>query len=50
MGLSRGSEGAVKLLLISTALFAGALLMSGREAYTYEWVDGNATKENLSFH
>ena len=48
MGLSRGSEGAVKLLLTRPHFFAGALLMSGREAYTYEWVDGNATKENLS--
>lgn len=48
VGLSRGSEGAVKLLLTRPHFFAGALLMSGREAYTYEWVDGNATKENLS--
>lgn len=48
VGLSRGSEGAVNLLLERPHFFAGALLMSGREAYTIEWVDGNATKENLA--
>lgn len=48
VGLSRGSEGALNLLLARPHFFAGALLMSGREAYTYEWIDGNATKENLT--
>lgn len=48
IGLSRGSEGAVKLLLNRPYFFAGALLMSGREAFTHEWIDGNATKANLA--
>lgn len=43
-GLSRGAEGGLNLLLARPNFFAGALLMSGREAYTNEWVDGNATK------
>ncbi|QHB17025.1 alpha/beta hydrolase-fold protein [Mannheimia pernigra] len=47
-GLSRGAEGGLNLLLARPNFFAGALLMSGREAYTNEWVDGNATKENLA--
>lgn len=46
-GLSRGAEGGLNLLLARPNFFAGALLMSGREAYTNEWVDGNATKANL---
>lgn len=48
VGLSRGAEGALNLLLKNPNMFAGALLMSGREAYTVEWIDGNATKENLA--
>ncbi|MCT8623656.1 phospholipase, partial [Glaesserella parasuis] len=47
-GLSRGAEGGLYLLLKRPDFFAGALLMGGREAYTIEWIDGNATKENLS--
>lgn len=47
-GLSRGAEGGLNLLLARPNFFAAALLMSGREAYTNEWVDGNATKENLA--
>ncbi|MDO4430051.1 MAG: alpha/beta hydrolase-fold protein [Lonepinella koalarum] len=47
-GLSRGAEGGLNLLLARPTFFAGALLMSGREAYTNEWVDGNANKDNLS--
>lgn len=47
VGLSRGAEGALKLLLNRPHFFAGALLMSGREAFTTEWIDGNATKENI---
>ena len=47
-GLSRGAEGGLNLLLARPNFFAGALLMSGREAYTNEWVDGNANKENLA--
>lgn len=47
-GLSRGAEGGLNLLLVRPNFFAGALLMSGREAYTNEWVDGNATKANLA--
>lgn len=46
-GLSRGAEGGLNLLLARPNFFAGALLMSGREAYTNEWVDGNANKDNL---
>lgn len=48
VGLSRGAEGALNLLLNRPHFFAGALLASGREAYTTEWVDGNANKENLA--
>ncbi|HBO38649.1 MAG TPA: phospholipase [Pasteurellaceae bacterium] len=48
IGLSRGSEGALNLLLKRPHFFAGALLLSGREAHTLEWMDGNATKENLA--
>ncbi|WP_249963154.1 alpha/beta hydrolase-fold protein [Histophilus somni] len=47
-GLSRGAEGGLNLLLTRPGFFAGALLMSGREAYTNEWVDGNANKDNLA--
>nr|WP_241761969.1 alpha/beta hydrolase-fold protein [Mannheimia granulomatis] len=47
-GLSRGAEGGLNLLLARPNFFAGALLMSGREAYTNEWVDGNANKDNLA--
>ncbi len=35
-GLSRGAEGGLNLLLAHPNFFAGALLMSGREAYTNE--------------
>ncbi|MDH3000580.1 phospholipase [Chelonobacter oris] len=48
VGLSRGAEGGLYLLLDRPDFFAAALLMSGREAYTIEWLDGNATKENLA--
>ncbi|OOF59977.1 alpha/beta hydrolase-fold protein [Rodentibacter myodis] len=48
VGLSRGAEGAMNLLLTRPNFFAGALLASGREAYTTEWVDGNANKNNLT--
>lgn len=48
IGLSRGSEGALNLLLKRPHFFAGALLMSGREVLTNEWIDGNASKENLA--
>lgn len=48
VGLSRGAEGALYLLLDRPHFFAAALLMGGREAYTIEWIDGNATKENLA--
>lgn len=48
VGLSRGAEGALNALLARPNFFAGALLMSGREAYTIEWIDGNANKENLA--
>ncbi|TCP96278.1 putative peptidase [Cricetibacter osteomyelitidis] len=48
VGLSRGAEGGLNLLLNRPHFFAGALLMSGREAGTLEWIDGNATKEILS--
>lgn len=48
VGLSRGAEGALNLLLNRPHFFAGALLASGREAYTTEWIDGNANKENLA--
>lgn len=48
VGLSRGAEGVLNLLLKRPHFFAGALLASGREAYTTEWIDGNANKENLA--
>ncbi|UAY77229.1 phospholipase [Pasteurella canis] len=48
VGLSRGAEGGLYLLQKRPHFFAGALLMSGREANTVEWVDGNATAESLS--
>lgn len=48
IGLSRGGEGALNLLLKRPHFFAAALLLSGREAYTLEWMDGNATKTNLA--
>ncbi|MGR3806745.1 Predicted peptidase [Pasteurella testudinis DSM 23072] len=48
VGLSRGAEGALYLLLDRPHFFAAALLMSGREAYSVEWIDGNATQENLA--
>lgn len=47
IGLSRGAEGGLYLLLDRPNFFAGALLMSGREAYTIEYVNGNATVENM---
>ena len=47
VGLSRGAEGGLYLLQKRPELFAGALLMSGREANTIEWIDGNATKDSL---
>ncbi|MBE2894570.1 alpha/beta hydrolase-fold protein [Spirabiliibacterium falconis] len=47
IGLSRGAEGALYLLLDNPDLFAGALLISGREAYTKELMDGNASEQNL---
>ncbi|MFD1805103.1 phospholipase [Pasteurella oralis] len=48
VGLSRGAEGGLYLLQKRPHFFAGALLMSGREANTVEWIDGNATVESLS--
>lgn len=48
IGLSRGAEGGLYLLLDRPHFFAGALLMSGREAYSIEWLDGNANKDNLA--
>ncbi|MDG6895024.1 hypothetical protein A6A20_05135 [Volucribacter amazonae] len=48
IGLSRGAEGALNLLLKRPHFFAGALLLSGREAHSLEWIDGNATKDNLA--
>lgn len=47
VGLSRGAEGGLNLLLKRPDWFAGALLMSGREASSLEWIDGNANKDNL---
>ncbi|WP_439327841.1 alpha/beta hydrolase-fold protein [Lonepinella sp. BR2357] len=47
-GLSRGAEGCLNLLLKRPRFFAAALLASGREAHTVEWIDGNASKENLA--
>lgn len=48
IGLSRGAEGGLYLLLDRPDFFAGALLMSGREAHSLEWLDGNANKDNLA--
>ncbi len=48
VGLSRGAEGAMSLLLDRRSFFAGALLMSGREAGTIEWINGKATKALLT--
>ncbi|TYA29759.1 phospholipase [Aggregatibacter actinomycetemcomitans] len=48
IGLSRGSEGVLNLLLMRPNFFAGALLASGREARTIEWLDGNANSINLA--
>ncbi|EIJ70912.1 alpha/beta hydrolase-fold protein [Pasteurella bettyae] len=48
VGLSRGAEGALQLLLKRPQFFAGAILASGREAYTIEWMNGNANKTNLA--
>ncbi|URL07675.1 phospholipase [Avibacterium sp. 21-595] len=48
IGLSRGAEGALKLLQKRPHFFAGALLMSGREANTLEWMEGNANVANLA--
>lgn len=47
IGLSRGSEGALNLILKRPEFFAGALLLSGREAYSLDWIAGNATKQNM---
>ena len=47
VGLSRGAEGALALLLDEPDLFAGALLASGREAGTIEWMSGRATSTML---
>ncbi|MGX2967062.1 phospholipase [Ursidibacter sp. B-7004-1] len=47
VGVSRGAEGGLYLLQKRPELFAAALLMSGREANTIEWIDGNATKASL---
>ncbi|TDQ59386.1 putative peptidase [Mesocricetibacter intestinalis] len=48
VGLSRGAEGALKLLQKRPHFFAGALLISGREADSLEWIDGNATPASLA--
>lgn len=48
IGLSRGAEGAMYLLLDRPNFFAAALLMSGREAGTVEYIDGKATASLLS--
>lgn len=47
IGLSRGAEGALKLLQQRPDFFAAALLLSGREANTIEWIDGQADAESL---
>lgn len=47
IGLSRGAEGALKLLQKRPNFFAAALLLSGREANTIEWLDGQASSESL---
>lgn len=48
IGLSRGAEGALKLLQTRPDFFAAALLLSGREANTLEWMDGKADKASLA--
>ena len=47
VGLSRGAEGGLALLLDEPDLFAGAVLPSGREAGTVEWMSGRATRAKL---
>lgn len=47
VGLSRGAEGALSLVLDEPNLFAAALVLSGREAGTVEWMSGRATPEML---
>lgn len=47
VGLSRGAEGALALVLDEPDLFAGALVLSGREAGTVEWMSGRATPDAL---
>ena len=47
VGLSRGAEGALALVLDEPELFAGAVLPSGREAGTVEWLSGRATPTML---
>lgn len=46
-GLSRGAEGALALVLDEPDLFAAAVLPSGREAGTIEWMSGRATPARL---
>lgn len=46
-GLSRGGEGALYLMMDRPGFFAGALIMSGREAHSVDWMDGNATADNM---
>ncbi|BAK36138.1 hypothetical protein MLP_31240 [Microlunatus phosphovorus NM-1] len=47
VGLSRGAEGGLALLLDEPDLFAGTVLPSGREAGTVEWMSGRATRAKL---
>lgn len=47
VGLSRGAEGALALVLDQPTMFAGAVLASGREAGTVEWMNGHATPDML---
>ncbi|MEJ5912904.1 hypothetical protein [Pseudokineococcus sp. 1T1Z-3] len=47
VGLSRGAEGALGLVLDEPQLVAGAVLLSGREAGTVEWMSGRATPDLL---
>lgn len=47
VGLSRGAEGALSLVLDEPNLFAAALVLSGREAGTVEWMSGRATPAML---
>lgn len=47
VGLSRGAEGGLALVLDEPELFAGAILPSGREAGTVEWLSGHATRNLL---